>query len=124
MTFHLRLIKDDAFIEFHCHHGNFRVAILDAFNQYLIANGEIGPVLEIKHCVHGWQRVYYNHAYLMIRSPLNLDFSLLKNGIYQTLQRADTWLTETQKLAAKQKAMAKERKEEAERRRNRFFIVR
>ncbi len=123
MFFNLRLIKNNTSVEFTTTHGSFRSCVINAFNQFISIGSEVEAEFELKHKVHGWVRVCYQGVYTTVRSPMHLDFVSLRNGVYQTHQQADTWPTESQKAIAKQKALRQERLDEAERRRNRFFVV-
>ncbi len=119
----LRLNNSRVVVEFNWNHSTFRVALLNAFNRHLVSGGDGGVFLEVKHKIHGWIGVCFEGSYVSIRSPIHLDFVSLRNGVYQTLQQADTWPTESQKAIKKQEAIKREMEEEAARRRNRFFVV-
>ncbi len=122
-TYQLRLSNDTHHVAFFASDVSLRVQLNRAFIEFVCTSGSRSAKLEVCHHYHGWHLVCVNHSYFIIKSPINLDYQLLQEGIRETLSRCNQWPTTEQKAEHKAKLIAQERQLEAQIRRNRFKLI-
>ncbi len=122
-TYQLRLSDETRDVTFYATDVTLRAQLNRAFIQLICGGGSRSAKLEVCHDYHGWHLVCVNHCYFIIKSPLNLDYPLLQQGIRETLSQCNEWPTDEQKAAHKAKLIAQERQLDAQIRRNRFTLI-
>lgn len=121
--YRLRLTDDYHHVAFTATYASLRAQLNRAFIEFICGSGSRSAKLEVYHHYHGWHLVCVNHSYPIIKSPVNLDYTRISDGIHETLAVCNQWPTEEQKAQRKAKLLLEERELEVKIRRNRFTLV-
>ncbi|TLM79343.1 hypothetical protein ACONUD_13395 [Microbulbifer harenosus] len=104
---------------------SFRAQLHAAFVRLAASGGEVRATLMVHHRLHGWLKVCdADHRYPIIQNPLRLDCTQLFKAVRHTLQEADRWPSDEEKLRRRLERQTRRRAEDAMARRSRFHIVR
>ena len=119
-----RLCCQDVMIDFTAHQSCFQTRLHTVFVRLSGQVRQPKATLEIKHSVHGWLKICdAEHRYPIIDNPLLACSKKLWAAAQYTLAEGDTWPSEEQKRHLKLERQAKQRAEEADRRRRRFKMI-
>lgn len=106
-TFKLRLRGELDGVEFQSTPSSLKRDVVTAFTQYLSKRLGKNANLEVFHPVHGWQNVCLENTYLLIGSPILIDYQALLMGVYETYSLCDKWPSQDQ--LRHRKALARRR---------------
>lgn len=110
--FKLRLIGEHGAVEFESSPSSLKRDVVDGFTRFLGRSLGKRASLEVFHPIHGWHSVCLDNTYLLIGSPLLINYPSLLMGLYETFNQCSQWPSPEQ---------IRQRKAQA--RRSAFYLV-
>lgn len=110
--------------EFSAAQGGLNNGLNQAYLMFSSRHGPLSVVLEVFHCLHGWQPVFSETGHCtIIKNPLLLDYVRLHRAVTHTLAEVSQWPSEQERQQEKQQRRVQERALQAHVRRSRFRII-